>query len=108
LSGSTALMLEQLNHAMFAAQLNGTFEVTIGSTTVPFTLIEARELGRQENRPAALGRRESFSLVFRAPRGTKAEQSIYDVKNASLGTFGIFLVPIGSDEAGPRYEAIFN
>jgi hypothetical protein len=75
---------------------------------VRFELIEARLLGGQSPRPAALARREPFALTFRAPRGTSWPQRIYRIAHPDLGAFEIFLVPIGPDDQGPRYEAIFN
>jgi hypothetical protein len=35
-------------------------------------------------------------------------QGIYKLENEKLGALEIFLVPIGPDEKGMRYEAIFN
>ena len=102
-------MLSDLNHSMFATRLSEVFEVTIDvGTTIPFELLEATLLPAQSKRPAALGSRAPFSLLFRAPRGTQIPQRIYELHHAALGTFGIFLVPIGPDQTGPRYEAVFN
>jgi hypothetical protein len=102
------VMLEQMTHETFAAHVGAKFEVKIGGATVPFELIEATTLTAGAARPKTLARREPFSLVFRAPRGFNGPQQIYVVSHESIGTHGIFLVPIGPDEHGPRYEAIFN
>lgn len=57
----------------------------------------------------AHSRRAPFSLVFRSPGERRhAAQRIYTVRHAELGTLEIFLVPIGPDERGMRYEAVFT
>jgi hypothetical protein len=50
----------------------------------------------------------SFSLVFRGPREPVLPQRIYRFEHAALGPLEIFIVPIGPDEQGMRYEAIFG
>jgi hypothetical protein len=35
-------------------------------------------------------------------------QQIYLLKHAELGALSLFLVPVGLDEQGARYEAIIN
>lgn len=54
------------------------------------------------------GRRAGFSLLFRAALDQRWEQGIYNVIHAQLGVIPMFLVPIGPDGQGERYEAIFN
>jgi hypothetical protein len=107
-AASTRPKFDDMNHAMFAALIGAKFEVKLGTTTVPFELIEVTPLAAGETRPKSLTRREPFSLVFRAPRGTSVMQQILQVSHTDVGTHGIFLVPIAPDEFGPRYEAVFN
>ena len=53
--------------------------------------------------------RVPFSLVFRSPGERRhAPQQIYTVRHPELGPIEIFLVPIGPDERGMRYEAVFT
>lgn len=53
--------------------------------------------------------RAPFSLVFRSPGERRhAPQQIYTVRHGELGALEIFLVPIGPDEGGMRYEAVFT
>jgi hypothetical protein len=52
--------------------------------------------------------REPFSLVFAGPAAPVLPQSIYRLENDDLGALEIFLVPIGRDAGGTRYEAAFN
>lgn len=53
------------------------------------------------------GVRRPFSLVFRGPLDAPLPQGITPLRHVELGEVGIFLVPIGSDGEGRRYEAVF-
>jgi hypothetical protein len=52
--------------------------------------------------------RSPFSLVFRGGPSPPLPQRIYRVEHEALGALDIFLVPIGPDEVGQRYEAVFT
>jgi hypothetical protein len=54
------------------------------------------------------GGRQPFSLVFRGPSEPQLPQAIYRLEHAGLGVLEIFIVPIGRDDGGTRYEAIFT
>lgn len=51
---------------------------------------------------------EQFSLFFIGKPENFLPQSIYKLKHDILGSFDLFLVPIGKDRHGFIYEAIFN
>jgi hypothetical protein len=53
-------------------------------------------------------RQEQFSLRFRGDRSKVFPQRIYAIKHDSIGDFDLFLVPIGRDDSGTFYEAVFN
>jgi hypothetical protein len=53
-------------------------------------------------------RQEQFSLRFRGDRNKVFPQRIYPMKHDSIGEFDLFLVPIGRDDTGTYYEAVFN
>jgi hypothetical protein len=59
--------------------------------------------GAAKNRPRA-----PFSLVFHADPRTVVPQQIYRVEHDAMGAFELFLAPIGPDENGMRYEAVFT
>ena len=50
----------------------------------------------------------SFSLLFHARDGRLEPQQTFRVRHAELGEFDLFLVPLGPDERGMRYEAVFT
>jgi len=51
---------------------------------------------------------EYFSLFFRGPLAAQCNQGIHALHHEKLGSFDLFLVPIGPDAQGMRYQAVFN
>ena len=98
-----------LTHADFARCLSDPFVVR--PDTGPPIDVELLEATRLECRALPVAqplRREPFSLVFRGPVNPWLLQATHAVEHAQLGRLELFLVPIGPDEHGMRYEAIFN
>jgi hypothetical protein len=52
--------------------------------------------------------RVPFTLLFHAPAGTDAPQQTFAVRHPDLGELSLFLVPLGPDERGARYEAVIG
>ena len=71
-----------------------------------FELVEAAPLAAGTAPPGAF--RAPFRLIFRGPREAFFSQGILALEHAELGRLEIFLVPIGPDAQGMRYEAIFT
>ncbi len=94
-------MLEILTKEIWADHLNEPF-VIAGS--IEMELVEVNGLGNKNPR----ARREPFSLVFRGPKAPLLVQRIYRVHHDQMGDLDFFLVPIGPDAEGMRYEAIFT
>ena len=93
-----------------------TFQPRIGQTfrirphpdaDVSAELIEARPLG-EPGRATASKRRMPFTLSFRTNLNPVLPQRIYEVAHDEMGTYEIFLVPVGPDGTGMVYEAIFT
>ncbi len=53
-------------------------------------------------------KQEQFSLHFRGDRAMIFQQQSYTIKHDAMGEFELFLVPIGRDDSGTLYEAVFN
>ena len=53
-------------------------------------------------------RQEMFSIFFRGAHDFFLPQSTYHLEHERLGESDIFLVPVGRDENGFLYEALFN
>ena len=95
-------MVTELTRDSFARCLNDAFEVQRpGAGAVALELIEA-------GGPPASGGDETFSIVFRGPPDAFLPQATYRFGHDGLGAFDLFIVPVGPDQAGHRYEAVFN
>ena len=66
-------------------------------------LISAQPYGERRD-----DRRTPFSIVFRGPPEPVLPQRTYRLKHTYLGNFELFIVPIGPDDVGMRYEAVFS
>jgi hypothetical protein len=100
-------MLESLTLADFVQLPGSKFRVRHGTAeSLEFELTEANSTGGQA--ATASGARQPFSLIFRGPRQPVLPQRIYDLEHDELNAMSIFLVPIGPDEVGMRYEAVFS
>lgn len=51
---------------------------------------------------------ERFSVFFIGPPNVELPQYTYPLHHSELGVCDIFLVPVGLEEKGYRYEAVFN
>ena len=98
-------MLASLTFGDFSGRVGETFRLEGPPGVLALTLVEATDLARREN-PGP--RRSPFSLVFLGPPTPLLPQGIRALEHASHGRLEIFLVPIGPDPAGLRYEAVFN
>jgi len=57
---------------------------------------------------ALQGGRAGFSLEFLGPGAPILSQRIYQLEHPVLGILEIFLVPLGREPGGVRYEAVFG
>lgn len=97
-------MLENFTSEAFADRLGETFRVGEGDDALDFELVEVNP---GVGAPAGEGRAQ-FSIVFRGPPEPILPQRIYRFEKESLGAFELFIVPIGPDESGMQYEAVFG
>ena len=90
--------------------VGSTFEVALPEPwNLHFVLAEASPLAAMAAMAAPPGAiRAPFRLIFRGPASPIHPQSILPLEHETLGRIEIFLVPIGPDAAGMRYEAIFT
>lgn len=103
-------MLERLTSEAFTEHLGDTFEAT-PTEGEPVRLV----LSRCEETPygSSAGweqtlRRVPFSLMFHAPRDRLVPQQTWSLRHPALGELALFLVPLGPDEEGMRYEAVIS
>lgn len=95
-------MLELFTVETFSGHVGEAFRIrSDASISLDVELISAVRLGEGSGgRP--------FSIVFRGPGENLLPQRIYAMEHPEIGAFDLFLVPIGPDEKGLRYEAVFN
>ncbi len=98
-------MLEGLAYSDFFERVGEEFRVAGEDAAVVLVLSEITDLARRE---APSPRRSPFSLIFRGPLRPTLVQRTWPLEHEALGRLEIFLVPIGPDASGMRYEAIFN
>ncbi|MGH3767410.1 MAG: DUF6916 family protein [Pseudonocardiaceae bacterium] len=95
-------MLESFTLETFVPLVGETFRVRLPGGTLGLVLGEASGL------PARAQDRQPFSLLFREPGGTVIPQRSYPISHPELGSFELFIVPLGPDPGGMRYEAVFG
>jgi hypothetical protein len=93
---------------MFEGRVGEAFELSVAEgPAIRTELVEAVETTEPGGAGPAGQQREQFSLVFRGPLEPALPQATYAVEHDQLGRLEIFLVPIGPDGSGMRYEAVF-
>jgi len=103
--------LETLTVDAFQPRVGQTFRIRgRADNETEAELIEARALGGGPGRAGGVAsrRRIPFSLSFRTSLTAPLPQSIYEVAHEEMGSYEIFLVPVGPDGKGMVYEAIFT
>ena len=95
-------MMDQVTWEVFADQLNQTFRIRGEFGQMESTLIECKKLVQHDEEG-----RVPFSIVLRGPMEPFLEQQIYEVSHEKIGEMEIFLVPLGPDKTGMKYEAVF-
>ena len=56
---------------------------------------------------ATVSDHQAFSVIFRGQDKPALEQQIYQIKHDTLGDMELFIVPVGPDDKGMCYEAVF-
>lgn len=96
-------MLASLTREDFASRIGEVFALRGEDGELSLRLTEAKPLAAR----AGAGR-EPFALLFQGPVAPRLAQGIQPLEHPQLGRLEIFLVPVGADEEGARYEAVFN
>jgi hypothetical protein len=97
-------MAAQLTEKEFSKHLNTKFRIN-GDNPIDLELTEVKGY---LSKPDEEGGMERFSAYFHGPADRYLRQASYPLEHEVMGTFDLFLVPIGQDETGFRYEAVFN
>jgi uncharacterized protein DUF6916 len=94
-------MIDDITKPALIENLNTKFRMQLDSGAVELELISVTDL-------SSSARNEQFSAVFRGPVDGPLYQTIFNLEHETLGSFALFLVPIGKDQNGIEYEAVFN
>lgn len=92
----------------FADRVGEQFRLRLPDAAIlPLVLSEA-EAGLEDSGPSPGGAtRRQFSLVFRGPADPQLSQGTWELEHDLMGELALFLVPLGPDADGPRYQAVF-
>ena len=103
-------MLENLRLSSFSPHVGEIFTLCADAQLeLELELISAEAIASGGRGPTKSGdTREPFSLLFKGPGEQPLAQRIYEFRHDRMGTLNIFIVPVGRDERGMLYEAIFN
>lgn len=94
--------------AGFQPHLNETFEIVLSSSErIMLQLVEIRVLSTQMPEYSS---NDAFALYFldREHPGSFLPQATYTLEHAALGKLDLFIVPLGPQRDGMRYEVIFT
>jgi len=95
-------MLESMIAGTFAAELNTKFrDSPPEAEPVEVELINVQDFGTSRGQT-------QFSVLFRGPLDRPLAQGTYPFEHERLGAFELFIVPVGVEQDGLRYEAFFN
>ena len=103
--------LDQLSAARFAELVQTKFQVSVEPGLVVSLELVTVTAPRPENEgrvSAPSGKFESFSLLFDGPADQPLGQRTYRFTHEHLGSFDLFIVPVGTDRNARQYEAVFN
>jgi Domain of unknown function (DUF6916) len=90
----------------FSRHLNTKFKVKFESSEpVELELVEVAVRKIEPNEQAGM---ERFSTFFYGPADYFLPQQTYELAHQEMGEMYLFIVPIGQDQRGIRYEAVFN
>jgi hypothetical protein len=72
-------------------------------------ILPAEVISISEGMTYAESIRTPFSVIFRTDqKGQYFEQGTYPIIHPEKGNIPVFLVPLGPDDKGMKYEAVFN
>ena len=103
-------MLDTATSATFQPHVGDRFEVT-PQQGEPFEAVLCSCEETTYGSPgdwASTTQRVPFSLVFRGPADAAVGQQTCGFRHAQLGQFDLFIVPLGPDAEGMRYEAVIS
>ena len=71
-------------------------------------LVSVSDVAGVAVQPALAGSEDAFALAFSGPLDGALEAGTYTLRHAELGTFELFVVPVGRPRSDRRYEAVVD
>lgn len=97
-------MLEAFTLETFVPHVGKTFRVIVDDRQyMPAELLSVTPWG-----DAGDGKRQPFTLLFRADAAHPIPQATYMVDTEGMEAFPLFVVPLQPESDGTRYEAVFS
>jgi len=101
-------MSEWQTEAEFRENLNTPFRVVVDQEMpkpIDLTLVEVESRPSQADEEAGM---ERFSVFFLSAPEFLLSQGVFHLSHPRMGEFDLFLVPVGQEANGFRYEAVYN
>jgi len=99
-------MSDMQTEAEFSKHVNTKFRVQVEAPVpIDLTLVSVTPRKIEPNEPDGM---ERFSAMFMGPLEIFLPQQTYRVSHPEMGEFDIFLVALGQEPEGFRYEAVYN
>jgi hypothetical protein len=98
--------LEQVTVETFAGREGERFWITFADGEFDLELTLVRQAPDEWG---STGKRKQFSLIFHGTLEHLLPAQIWQLEHDELGTLGVFMVPVGPNEANDamRYEVVF-
>jgi hypothetical protein len=101
--------VDELSRMAFTGAVGTDFDVRIGALqTSTLRLQSVSDLALPVGAPAPAPGKEGFSLLFTGPSKSAFPQGTYTIDHSKLGSFALFVVPVGPRGAATSYEAVIN
>jgi len=84
------------------------FTASVDGNDYQLKLFEAATIELRARRKSQLPKRSPFSIYFLGPRDPVLPQGMYTLRSDDAMMELLFIVPIGRDEEGTEYEAVFS
>jgi hypothetical protein len=89
------------------ALVDKVFIVTADGNDYALKLFEASPIELHARRRSQVPKRAPFSIFFLGPREPVLPQAMYSLRSDDAIFESLFIVPLGRDEEGAEYEAVF-
>ena len=101
--------VDELSRMAFSGAVGSDFQVRVGALqTSTVRLASLTDLVLPVGAPAPAPGKEGFSMLFTGASKHGFPQGTYTLDHPTLGSFALFLVPVGPAGQSTAYEAVVN